>query len=151
MNILPIVSWLGLIFVILCIFRYFTFFFFFSFFFLILTFSRITFCFIYVDDGFEENELSLFVVFETPTFLLMSGIILVIGLFLRFYFLLKFFFFFRDYLIILKYILSVFPQIVTINKRRTKTKLAHCFGLSFARLGSVYNCCHCLCRSIVKR
>uniref|UniRef100_A0A7S4NP18 Uncharacterized protein n=1 Tax=Paramoeba aestuarina TaxID=180227 RepID=A0A7S4NP18_9EUKA len=63
-GILPLVSWLGVIFAVLCVFR-------------------IAFCFVYLDDQFEDNELSYFVLFEIPTFLLMSGIILVIGLFLK--------------------------------------------------------------------
>ena len=55
-------TWLGVIFACVCVFR-------------------VVFCFVYIDDGF--SELSEYVVFEIPTFLLFSGVILVICLFMR--------------------------------------------------------------------
>ena len=58
----PVVMWLGVIFGIVCIFR-------------------VVFCFVYIDDGF--SELSEYAVFEIPTFLLFTGVILVIALFVR--------------------------------------------------------------------
>ena len=59
---LPTITWLGVIFGIVCVFR-------------------IAFCFVYIDDGF--SELSEYVIFEIPTFLLFTAVILVIGLFMR--------------------------------------------------------------------
>ena len=80
---IPAVTWLGIIFAIVCVFR-------------------IVFCFVYVEDGF--SELSEYIIFEIPTFLLFSAVILVICLFVRlskkkfvffFFFSFLFFFFFR--------------------------------------------------------
>ena len=58
----PAVTWLGVIFACVCVFR-------------------IVFCFVYIDDGF--SDLSEYVLFEIPTFLLFTGVILVICLFMR--------------------------------------------------------------------
>ena len=60
----PLVMWIGVIFSIVCIFR-------------------IVFCFVYTGGGFEEEELSEYVVFEIPTFLLFTAVILAIALFMR--------------------------------------------------------------------
>jgi len=56
----PIVVWLGVILVILCVFR-------------------IAFCFIWPTGGFDDNALAEYIVFEIPTFLLFSVVILCIG------------------------------------------------------------------------
>ena len=61
-NSLPIITWLGVILAIVCVFR-------------------IVFCFVYIDDGF--SELSEYVVFEIPTFLLFTGVILILVLFVQ--------------------------------------------------------------------
>ena len=54
------ITWLGVILAIVCVFR-------------------IVFCFIYVNDGF--SPLSEYVVFEIPTFLLFTGVLLVLLMF----------------------------------------------------------------------
>ena len=59
---LPNVTYLGLIFGAVCVFR-------------------IVFCFVYVDDGF--GDVSEYVVFEIPTFLLFTAVIFVTALFMR--------------------------------------------------------------------
>ena len=56
----PIVAWLGVVLAILCIFR-------------------ITFCFIWPSGGFEDNSLAEYVIFEIPTFLLFTVVIMCIG------------------------------------------------------------------------
>lgn len=61
---IPLVTWIAVIFGIVCIFR-------------------ICFCFIYPDGGFEDNQLAEYVVFEIPTFLLFTAVILAIALFMR--------------------------------------------------------------------
>ena len=59
---LPLITYLGVVLFCVCIFR-------------------IVFCFVYVNDGF--SELSEYVVFEIPTFLLFTGVILVLVLFMQ--------------------------------------------------------------------
>ena len=59
---IPPVFWLGVLFAVVCVFR-------------------IVFCFVYLEDGF--SELSEYVIFEIPTFVLFSALILVTCLFLR--------------------------------------------------------------------
>ena len=59
---LPFATWMGIIFGAVCIFR-------------------IVFCFVYVDGGF--SDLSEYVIFEIPTFLLFSVVILVTTVFMR--------------------------------------------------------------------
>jgi len=56
----PIVAWIALIFVILCIFR-------------------IVFCFLWPVGGFEDNPVAQYAVFEIPTFLLFSVVIIAIA------------------------------------------------------------------------
>jgi hypothetical protein len=56
----PIVAWLGIIFGVLCIFR-------------------IVFCFLWPVNGFGDNTVAEYAVFEIPTFLLFSAVILAIG------------------------------------------------------------------------
>ena len=58
----PLATWMGVIFGIVCLFR-------------------VVFCFIYVDDGF--SDLAEYVVFEIPTFLLFTGVILVTAMFMK--------------------------------------------------------------------
>lgn len=57
---IPIVAWIALIFCILCIFR-------------------IVFCFLWPDGGFENNPVAQYAVFEIPTFLLFSVVIIAIA------------------------------------------------------------------------
>ena len=59
---LPSITYLGIILAPVCVFR-------------------VVFCFVYIDDGF--SELSEYVVFEIPTFLLFTGVILVLVLFMQ--------------------------------------------------------------------
>ena len=61
-NNVPMITYLGVILGIVCV-------------------IRIVFCFIYVDDGF--TALSEYLIFEIPTFLLFTGVILVIVLFMQ--------------------------------------------------------------------
>ena len=58
---------------------------------------RVVFCFVYIDDGF--SELSEYVVFEIPTFLLFTGVILVLVLFMQLSKKKYVFFFFSFYLV----------------------------------------------------
>ena len=57
---IPIVAWIAVIFIILCIFR-------------------IVFCFLWPDGGFEGNPVAQYAVFEIPTFLLFSVVIIAIA------------------------------------------------------------------------
>jgi hypothetical protein len=58
---IPIVAWIAVIFCILCIFR-------------------IVFCYLWPDGGFQDNPVALYAVFEIPTFLLFSAVIIIIAL-----------------------------------------------------------------------
>jgi hypothetical protein len=57
---IPVVAWIALILSILCIFR-------------------IVFCFLWPVGGFQDNPVALYAVFEIPTFLLFSVVIIAIG------------------------------------------------------------------------
>jgi hypothetical protein len=57
---IPIVAWIAVIFCILCIFR-------------------IVFCYLWPDGGFQDNPVAQYAVFEIPTFLLFSAVIIAIA------------------------------------------------------------------------
>ena len=56
----PVVAWIAIIFVILCVFR-------------------AVFCFLWAGEKLEDNEVAEYVMFEIPTFLLFTTVILCIG------------------------------------------------------------------------
>ena len=60
----PAMTWIATIFLVVCLFR-------------------IVWCFVYVDGGFEDEVLAEYVMFEIPTFLLFTAVILAIALFMK--------------------------------------------------------------------
>ena len=56
----PVVAWIAIVFIILCIFR-------------------VVFCFLWAGEKLDDNEVAEYVMFEIPTFLLFTTVILCIG------------------------------------------------------------------------